>query len=1254
MILRVNRRDSYSFMVRSMTNKAKELNLNHKSNKLVGSSSGKNDITHEKQEPAQKSPNFSSKTAKKHKETKPAIISTSELAKIRALQYRDNLRLEKKQLYQKLALSSYLHVCVDVGQINRAFNTLLSCSSPKKNSLVDVHHYNIVLKGWAKLNSNAQIVETRMHMIRNNIEPNAETFAYILLSNSNKSSKQSTTKKIIQEMKARDVDPRTLFQAAYLNSNERKIIRTLMRHVDPKYDDTFCPEPVEDGCKLTEGVKGLEVVPDPFAGTINLSRLPDWADTQRITEWKSSITIKSIAKADIKPKIQEQYAKSWDKFQELWRKAINKSLDESFVALQDQCTLTDKIHIYPYLCSIDRSMMVHLILDEIENSAKLSSFSLSTSYLHLQFGHKVMNRYIKAKALSDGSHQEKQKIYTDYLKEYCKNPSVMGKMNSREFIQQKALETKNYAIYKDRLSPVEEWPHHVIASVGKFLYGIILKEVKFDPSSIKSGKKDINPNNLIHAFYTAYFQIDSSHKIKEEFRAHREFEKFYLKACAHRLKFDYSQLPSLTPPMPWLSHGFGGYLTNKTELVRISNPSAEQTFLTRENTNYQKLYPTLDSLNAVGLCPWIVNKEVLDLVIDLFKAGGDVELAVPLHESKMEIETPVLDEDASKADRILYNRAKKKYDQKRREMYSLWRDCLYRLSIADHFRDKVFWFPHNVDFRGRAYPIPPHFNHLGADLARSLLLFAKGKPLGEKGLDWLKIHLINLEGKMKKASLDERLEYANSILHLEVLDSADNPWDGRKWWTKNENPWQVLACCKEIAKAIRSRDFREYVSHLPVHQDGSCNGLQHYAALGRDTGGAIAVNLVPSQRPQDVYSRVVDIVERMRKEDAANGVKAAEKLEGYIERKVIKQTVMTIVYGVTRYGARQQIARQLAYKGYPDTEIWSAAQYLTGKTFESIGQMFNKSRLIQDWLNDCAYTIASRYKQPVSWETPLGFYVVQPYTMPNAKTITKSLSSSLSGDQFLYNDPLARLNTPKQKSAFPPNYIHSLDSSHMMLTSLYCQRKGITFVSVHDCYWTHPSTVDIMNRVCREQFVALHSEPLLKQLSEQFIRKFEQNEGSSESEISKRLGGNKSKHMIGIDETFSMWENENKNLGKDQSLNLSSHLDGDSNASVSSLLISMPIYEDDKLVNEDLKQLMQEEVYNIANKVVNESHKNIDEGTLEGATKGANISNKNTLAEMYKSSRQASKSQAKAIFSQVPKTGDLDLNTVLESKYFFS
>lgn len=52
-------------------------------------------------------------------------------------------------------------------------------------------------------------------------------------------------------------------------------------------------------------------------------------------------------------------------------------------------------------------------------------------------------------------------------------------------------------------------------------------------------------------------------------------------------------------------------------------------------------------------------------------------------------------------------------------------------------------------------------------------------------------------------------------------------------------------------------------------------------------------------------------VEEFRKIDANKGIKIAQVLEGFIGRKVVKQTVMTVVYGVTRYGGRLQIEKRL-------------------------------------------------------------------------------------------------------------------------------------------------------------------------------------------------------------------------------------------------------------------------------------------------------------------------------------------------------
>ena len=94
-----------------------------------------------------------------------------------------------------------------------------------------------------------------------------------------------------------------------------------------------------------------------------------------------------------------------------------------------------------------------------------------------------------------------------------------------------------------------------------------------------------------------------------------------------------------------------------------------------------------------------------------------------------------------------------------RDELSLRGDFNLKLNIARAFsKIDYFYFPHNFDFRGRVYPIPPHFNHIGNDLVRGLLLFGKSKKVGKEGLRWLKIHTANLMGK-DKAPIDQKLTF---------------------------------------------------------------------------------------------------------------------------------------------------------------------------------------------------------------------------------------------------------------------------------------------------------------------------------------------------------------------------------------------------------------------------------------------------------------------------------------------------------------
>ena len=120
---------------------------------------------------------------------------------------------------------------------------------------------------------------------------------------------------------------------------------------------------------------------------------------------------------------------------------------------------------------------------------------------------------------------------------------------------------------------------------------------------------------------------------------------------------------------------------------------------------------------------------------------------------------------------------------------------------------------------------------MGSDLCRSMLEFADPLPLGPNGLYWLKIHLANKIGK-DKLPFPERVAFVDSMMET-VHRCADDPKNNLEW-LDSENPWQTLGVMFDLSAAVRSDDPESYLSHCPVHVDGSCNGMQHYAAMGRD------------------------------------------------------------------------------------------------------------------------------------------------------------------------------------------------------------------------------------------------------------------------------------------------------------------------------------------------------------------------------------------------------------------------------------
>jgi len=530
-------------------------------------------------------------------------------------------------------------------------------------------------------------------------------------------------------------------------------------------------------------------------------------------------------------------------------------------------------------------------------------------------------------------------------------------------------------------------------------------------------------------------------------------------------------LPMVVRPYRWTKDTEGGYVTIRTPL--ISSPTRDQ----KESYRSADLSRVYECLDAVCGQPWKINRRVMEVAAELWRDGGGLcglpgADNKPLPEKPYDIET---NRDARrKWRREAHDIMKANFQSKADRIIA---DTVLR--VADRFADDAaIYFPHQLDFRGRAYPIPPDLNHQRSDLTRGLLLFSGAC---QPDVRELRIHAANMFG-FDKHTHDERDRWAidNAAL-IEAV--ANDPIGNAEAWDKADKPFQFLAACMALHDD-------EIAAHLPVQKDGSCNGLQHYAAMSRDYSSAVAVNVAPTDRPADVYAAVAERVLALVMEDAqdisdTDRMALAASLVPLIGRKVVKQPVMTSVYGVTMTGARDQILARLRETGLAREATYKASQYLAKQVMRALAETLGGASRMMGWLKGCAKAITEA-GHLVAWTTPLGFPVVQPYRKTSSIRILTHRGSFLT----VYEPPTAKPAGRKHINGIAPNVVHSLDATHMLLVARECAERRISFASVHDSYWTHSGTAEEMGVILREQFAAVYAENVADNLRREWMRKF--------------------------------------------------------------------------------------------------------------------------------------------------------------------
>ena len=539
-------------------------------------------------------------------------------------------------------------------------------------------------------------------------------------------------------------------------------------------------------------------------------------------------------------------------------------------------------------------------------------------------------------------------------------------------------------------------------------------------------------------------------------------------------------MPMVCRPRRWRSPTYGGYLT----------PRHGNLFVKQRNKNYHielrnvEMEKVYDAVNHIQDTPWKINTRVLDVMEDVWKTGGCLGGLPqrdddPLPAKPLDIETNEEAKNEWKREAAqTYSRNADRLSQRLAFHQGIW--------VARKFAPEVaIYCPHELDFRGRVYPIPVFGpSPQGCDWQKALLMFAEGKRLGAEGYRWLCIHIANLFG-VDKVSFDERCAWVSENLDA-LIESGTEPMDGDRFWTKADSPYCALAACMELADAWKLDNPADYVSSVPVALDGSCSGLQHFSAMLKDAEGGRAVNLTPSEKPQDVYREVAQRAQSIA--DASTDEFGVCWAGDKISRSIAKRPTMTFCYSATRFGMQGMILQTLRdldreaelkgkepYLGGVDN--YHAATWLSHVLYSSVSQTVSAAAVAMEWLRDVA-KVAAVDGLPLWWTTPMGLPILQEYH--NQKGIRVNAFWGGQRLQLMIQTDSEGLCSRSQINGVAPNFVHSLDAAHLQAVALRGKQEGIRHLAViHDSFGTHAADTGQLSRILRETFVEQYSEDVL-------------------------------------------------------------------------------------------------------------------------------------------------------------------------------
>jgi DNA-directed RNA polymerase len=122
---------------------------------------------------------------------------------------------------------------------------------------------------------------------------------------------------------------------------------------------------------------------------------------------------------------------------------------------------------------------------------------------------------------------------------------------------------------------------------------------------------------------------------------------------------------------------------------------------------------------------------------------------------------------------------------------------------------------------------------------------------------------------------------------------------------KAESPFMFSSFCLIIKELDKNKN---YLVKLPVTLDATCSGIQHFAGLLLDFELASQVNLIESNKVNDIYKSLINPINKAINDYGMNNsIKYSNFTYVRLSRRELKSVIMTKSYNVTTHGIKGQL-----------------------------------------------------------------------------------------------------------------------------------------------------------------------------------------------------------------------------------------------------------------------------------------------------------------------------------------------------------